>query len=45
MDSIIVDTTQTAMQCMKFLKVQRIGVETFLPLDSLNPKPLKESLR
>lgn len=45
MDAIVVDTTKTAMQCIDFLKLQKLGVEMFLPLDSLQPEVLKEKLR
>ena len=33
MDSIVVDTKQTASECIKYLREQRIGVCTFIPLD------------
>lgn len=45
MDSIIVDTKHTATQCIQFLKNQKIGIETFLPLDSIKKIRLKEQLR
>ncbi|XP_025156761.1 structural maintenance of chromosomes protein 1A-like isoform X2 [Harpegnathos saltator] len=45
MDAIVVDTVNTAMQCIEYLKRQRIGVETFLPLNSLKTTVLKERLR
>ena len=42
MDAIVVDTKQTGFECIKYLREQRIGVATFLPLDSLNV-PSEES--
>ncbi|XP_071568818.1 LOW QUALITY PROTEIN: structural maintenance of chromosomes protein 1A-like [Temnothorax nylanderi] len=45
MDAIVVDTRRTAMQYIKFLKEEQIGIETFLPLDSIKTTLLKEHLR
>ncbi|XP_077268586.1 structural maintenance of chromosomes protein 1A-like isoform X2 [Temnothorax americanus] len=45
MDAIVVDTRRTATQCIKFLKEKQIGIETFLPLDSIKTTLLKEHLR
>lgn len=42
MDSIVVDTKRTAFDCIKYLRDQRIGTATFLPLDSLQT-PSQES--
>lgn len=35
MDGIVVDTRETGVECMKYLKENRVGVATFLPLDNL----------
>ena len=35
MESIVVDTNETAKECIRHLKEGRIGTATFLPLDSL----------
>ncbi|KAJ3113857.1 Structural maintenance of chromosomes protein 1 [Phlyctochytrium bullatum] len=45
MDSIIVDTEKTGIDCIQYLREQRIGVATFLPLDTLNVKPVNEKYR
>jgi chromosome segregation ATPase len=45
MEVIIVDTEKTACKCIQMLKDQMLEVETFLPLDYLQAKPLKERLR
>jgi structural maintenance of chromosome 1 len=40
MDAIVVDTKQTGFDCIRYLREQRIGTATFLPLDSLQvPSP------
>merc|ERR1712241_1009727 len=39
------DTEQTARQCIQYLKDQMLEPETFLPLDYIQAKPLKERLR
>ena len=40
MDAIVVDTKQTGFDCIKYLREQRVGTATFLPLDSLQvPSP------
>ena len=36
MDAIVVDNEKTAMECIKYLKDQRVGVLTFLPLDTID---------
>ena len=47
MDAIVVDTKQTGFDCIKYLREQRVGVATFLPLDSLQvpPRESTEHLR
>ncbi|EPZ36015.1 RecF/RecN/SMC domain-containing protein [Rozella allomycis CSF55] len=45
LNSILVDSEKTAVECLNYLKEQRIGQATFLPLDSLYVKPINESLR
>lgn len=39
------DTEKTARRCIQILKEQMLEVETFLPLDYLQVKPLKQRLR
>lgn len=43
MDAIVVDTKQTGFECMKYLRDQKVGVATFLPLDHLQV-PSAESI-
>ncbi|KAF5272683.1 hypothetical protein FQA39_LY07710 [Lamprigera yunnana] len=45
MEAIVVDTEKTGRQCIKYLKEQMLEPETFLPLDYLQVKPLKDRLR
>eukprot|EP01034_Spumella_vulgaris_P028694 gene28694-35595_t len=45
MDAIVVDTRETAMECMKYLKEQRVGVCQFLPLDNISSAPVSDRLR
>jgi structural maintenance of chromosome 1 len=47
MDAIVVDTKQTGFECINYLREQRVGTATFLPLDSLQlpPPESTESLR
>lgn len=45
MEAIVVDTEHTGRQCIKYLKEQMLEPETFLPLDYLQVKPLKDRLR
>ena len=44
-DAIVVDTAETCMQHVKYLKRQRLGAFMFLPLDNLKIKPIKEHFR
>lgn len=45
MDSIVVNTELTARKCIEYLRNKQLGIETFLPIDSLRPKKLDTSLR
>ncbi|OIR59177.1 MAG: structural maintenance of chromosomes protein 1 [Amphiamblys sp. WSBS2006] len=44
-DMIVVDQERTAVKCIEYLKEQRIGQETFIPLDSIVVHPVDERLR
>lgn len=40
MDAIVVDTKQTGFDCIRYMREQRVGIATFLPLDTLKtPTP------
>lgn len=45
LDSVVVDTQRTAMECIAYLKESRLQSLTFIPLDTIKAKPLSESLR
>ncbi|XP_039290651.1 LOW QUALITY PROTEIN: structural maintenance of chromosomes protein 1A [Nilaparvata lugens] len=45
MEAIVVDTEKTARMCINYLKEHMLDPETFLPLDYIQTKPLKERLR
>ena len=45
LDSVVVDTEATAMQCIHYLKEQRMFAITFVPLDTIKVKPVTESMR
>lgn len=45
MDAVVVDNREVASECIQYLKEQRIGVCTFLPLDSLSYNPVPERHR
>ncbi|KAF6002222.1 structural maintenance of chromosomes protein [Cyanidiococcus yangmingshanensis] len=44
-EAIVVDDERTASECIAYLKQQRAGTATFLPLAEIRPVPLAESLR
>ncbi len=44
-DAIVVEDEATAFSCLQYLKDQRIGVATFLPLKTLRVTPVNEMLR
>ncbi|XP_054276656.1 structural maintenance of chromosomes protein 1A-like [Macrosteles quadrilineatus] len=45
MEAIVVDTEKTARLCIQFLKEHMLDPETFLPIDYIQTKSLKERLR
>ncbi|KAJ2797236.1 Structural maintenance of chromosomes protein 1, partial [Coemansia helicoidea] len=45
MDAIVVDRQATAIECISYIKEQRAGQATFLPLDALQPPAPSDSLR
>uniref|UniRef100_A0AC35FVK5 Structural maintenance of chromosomes protein n=1 Tax=Panagrolaimus sp. PS1159 TaxID=55785 RepID=A0AC35FVK5_9BILA len=45
MNAIVVDTDDTAEECIAYLKEQRYFSEKFLPLNSLEVSPINETLR
>lgn len=45
MNAIVVDTERTGRSCIQYLKEQMLEPETFLPLDYIEVKAVKERLR
>ncbi|KAH7636839.1 structural maintenance of chromosomes 1 [Dermatophagoides farinae] len=45
MNAIVVDTEKTGRSCIQYLKEQMLEPETFLPLDYIEVKAVKERLR
>lgn len=45
MNAIVVDNDRTGSECISFMKDQRAGMATFIPLQSIRPKPVEEALR
>jgi len=45
MEAVVVENKAVAQECIRYLKDQRVGTCTFLPLDNLTSKPLPERLR
>jgi structural maintenance of chromosome 1 len=45
MEAIVVNNSQTAMECITFLKDQRMAPMTFLPLESIKASHVDERLR
>ncbi|KAJ3285102.1 Structural maintenance of chromosomes protein 1 [Rhizoclosmatium sp. JEL0117] len=44
-DAIVVDTERTGVDCIQYMRDQRAGTATFLPLDTLSVKPINEKYR
>jgi structural maintenance of chromosome 1 len=45
LDAVVVDQDKTAMECIEYMKQQRAGIATFIPLDVVQVKPVPEKLR
>lgn len=45
MDAIVVDSEKTAIECINYMRDQRAGHATFLPIDTLISKPMNEKFR
>ncbi|KAH8927948.1 cohesin complex subunit psm1 [Atractiella rhizophila] len=44
-DSIVVDTEKGGMDCIEYLRTQRSGIATFVPLDTVKVKPINDRFR
>jgi structural maintenance of chromosome 1 len=44
-DAVVVDTEKTAKDCIQYLRDQRLGQNTFIPLDTIQVKPIPANLK
>ncbi|KAL6059837.1 Structural maintenance of chromosomes protein 1B [Balamuthia mandrillaris] len=45
MDAVVVETEDTAKECIQYLREQRVGTATFIPLQTIIVKPISEAQR
>lgn len=45
MNAIVVDNGRTGSDCIAYMKDQRVGMATFIPLETIRPRPPDEALR
>lgn len=45
MDAIVVENEKVGNECIRYLKDQRVGMATFIPIENVRPRPVDESLR
>ncbi|KAG2393409.1 hypothetical protein C9374_006940 [Naegleria lovaniensis] len=45
LNSIVCENEKTAFECIKYLKEQRLGTCTFIPIDTVKAKKINEKLR
>ncbi|KAG7448818.1 condensin complex subunit SMC1 [Guyanagaster necrorhizus] len=44
-DSVVVDEERTAIDCIEYMRTQRAGQATFIPLDTIQVKPVNDKFR
>ncbi|CAK5262899.1 unnamed protein product [Mycena citricolor] len=44
-DAIVVDSEKVAIDCIEYLRNQRLGQATFIPLDTIQAKPINDKFR
>lgn len=44
-DAVVVDTEKTAIECIEYMRTQRVGQATFIPLDTIQVKPINDKYR
>ncbi|KAF8525826.1 condensin complex subunit SMC1 [Hysterangium stoloniferum] len=44
-DALVVDQEKTAIDCIEFMRNQRAGQATFIPLDTIQVKPINDKFR
>ncbi|KPV75520.1 uncharacterized protein RHOBADRAFT_53491 [Rhodotorula graminis WP1] len=44
-DSIVVDSEKTAISCIEYMRVQRLGQATFVPVETVSVQPVNDKYR
>ncbi|THH32095.1 hypothetical protein EUX98_g2090 [Antrodiella citrinella] len=44
-DAVVVDEEKTAIDCIEYMRNQRVGQATFIPLDTIQVKPVNDKFR
>ncbi|VDB88229.1 unnamed protein product [Peniophora sp. CBMAI 1063] len=44
-DAVVVDEEKTAIDCIEYMRNQRAGIATFIPLDTITVKPVNDKFR
>ncbi|KAJ7638242.1 condensin complex subunit SMC1 [Roridomyces roridus] len=44
-DAIVVDTEKIGIDCIEYMRNQRLGLATFIPLDTIQAKPINDKFR
>ena len=45
MDAVVVDTEKTGTDCIQYLRQERVGIATFIPLDTIMVPEINERFR
>lgn len=45
MDAIVVDTKAEVLECVTYMRTNKVGTANFIPLDAIKVKPVNERLR
>lgn len=45
LNAVVVDSQKTAFECVEYLKTQRLGTASFIPLDTIKVNPVNERFR
>lgn len=45
MEAIVVETKAEVLECVNYMRINKVGTANFIPLDSIKVKPLNERLR
>ncbi|KAH8804334.1 cohesin complex subunit psm1 [Flagelloscypha sp. PMI_526] len=45
LDAIVVESEKVGIECVKYLSTQHLGIETFIPLDTIQTKGINDKMR